>query len=296
MNRFVVTHITRYEYETEVIHAHHMAHLRPRTLPWQHVDNVSLRVEPTPIFTRSMADFFGNHGDWIEVFTPHDLLEVEARSEVTLEARPLEQTLETVTVSWEKAAEETAGNLAFAAEREFCFDSPLLRSGRLLREYARGTFTPGKPVVQAVLEFNRRIFEEFSYDPTVTDVSTPVLRVLRDRRGVCQDFAHVAIGCLRSIGLAARYVSGYLETIPPPGRPRLVGADASHAWASVFLPGFGWFEFDPTNGTLPGDQHITVAWGRDFADVSPFKGVVLGGGAHRISVGVDVARQASTPE
>lgn len=296
MSRYVVTHVTRYEYETEVVHAHHIAHLRPRALPWQAVANVSLRVEPAPIFCRTFADFYGNSSDWIEVFAPHDLLQVEAKSEVTLEPRALEGVADSVSVSWEKAAEQLAARLDLVQERDLCFDSALVRSSRLLREYAKETFTPGKPLVLAVLEFNQKMHREFSYDSTVTDVSTPVLRVLRERRGVCQDFAHVAIGCLRSLGLAARYVSGYLETLPPPGRPRLVGADASHAWASVFVPDFGWLDFDPTNGSLPDQQHITVAWGRDFADVSPFKGVVLGGGSHRISVGVDVARQPVSPE
>src|SRR5690606_28615668 len=132
-------------------------------------------------------------------------------------------------------------------------------------------------------------------EPASTDITTPLATVLRERRGVCQDFAHVAVGCLRSLGLPARYVSGYLETVPPPGKERLVGADASHAWAATYLPGYGWFDFDPTNNVLPSDRHVTIAWGRDFSDVSPLKGVVLAGGAHRVSVGVDVERRPAKP-
>jgi transglutaminase-like putative cysteine protease len=167
----------------------------------------------------------------------------------------------------------------------------------MLLDYAVPIFTRKRPIVEAVLELNHRIHTEFKYDPSATDISTPLGQVMREKRGVCQDFAHVAIGVLRSVGLPARYVSGYLETTPPAGRERLIGADASHAWASTFVPGFGWLDFDPTNDVVTSERHITVAWGRDFSDVSPLKGVVLGGGRHTLSVGVDVEpREAlSTP-
>jgi len=183
--------------------------------------------------------------------------------------------------------------------REFCFDSPLVRSHHLLREYAEQSFSVGRALEEAIIELNERIHADFKYEPTATDVSTPLAQVMRDRRGVCQDFAQVAVGCLRSMGLPARYVSGYLETQPPPGQTKLVGADASHAWASAYLGERGWLDFDPTNNALPSDQHVTVAWGRDFSDVSPLRGVVLAGGSHRIIVGVDVQRieepEDSTP-
>jgi transglutaminase-like putative cysteine protease len=178
---------------------------------------------------------------------------------------------------------------------ELCFDSPFVRAHSMLLDYAQPIFTRKRPLVEAVLELNRRINRDFKYDPSATDVSTPLGQVMRERRGVCQDFAHVAIGVLRSVGLPARYVSGYLETMPPAGQARLVGADASHAWASTFLPGFGWFDIDPTNDLIPSDRHITVAWGRDFSDVSPIRGVVLGGGHHTLSVGVDVEPRDTTP-
>jgi transglutaminase-like putative cysteine protease len=158
----------------------------------------------------------------------------------------------------------------------------------MLKDYAKAWFNPDRSLVEALLDLNFRIHEEFKYEPASTDVTTPLAQVMRERRGVCQDFAHVAVGCLRSLGLAARYASGYIETLPPEGKQRLVGADASHAWFSALIPGWGWFDLDPTNSVPAGSQHITVAYGRDFSDVSPLKGVVEGGGRHILSVSVDV--------
>jgi transglutaminase-like putative cysteine protease len=290
VNRYQLSHVTRYEYETPVVHAHHLAHLRPRELPWQQVKWSEIQVVPAEIFRRNTTDYFGNGCDWVEVFGPHDLLEIHAKSEVTLNRSVREQDVALLRTAWEDVAQLTSSHKDTEMLREYAFDSPLLRSGTSLRDYARTTFSRQKPIGEAILEFNKRIHAEFSYDPRVTDVTTPVLRVLREKRGVCQDFAHLAIACLRSLGLAARYVSGYLETTPPPGQPRLVGADASHAWAAVYVPEFGWLDFDPTNALLPAEQHVTLAWGRDFADVSPFKGFVLGGGAHTVTVAVDLAR------
>lgn len=151
----------------------------------------------------------------------------------------------------------------------------------------------GRPLLDAARDLTRRIYQDFTYDPHFTTVATPLDQVLENRRGVCQDFAHLAIGCLRSMGLAARYISGYLETIPPPGQPRMEGADASHAWLAVYLPTLGWVEFDPTNDCMPGEQHITLAWGRDYGDVVPLKGIMSGGGSHELEVGVDVKRSGS---
>ena len=167
-------------------------------------------------------------------------------------------------------------------------DSPFVAVRPAFREYAEPSFLPGRPLLEAVADLNERIYREFKYDPHFTTVATPLDEVLSERRGVCQDFAHLAIACLRSLGLAARYVSGYILTVPPPGRPRLVGADASHAWLSVFVPGLGWADFDPTNDLLPDLQHVTLAWGRDFSDISPLRGVILGGGEQKIDVRVTV--------
>jgi len=171
----------------------------------------------------------------------------------------------------------------------YTFDSPHARASRALAAYAAPSFPPGRPFLDAVMDLTRRIHDEFVYDPRATTIATPLSQVLEARRGVCQDFAHLQIGCLRALGLPCRYVSGYLLTRPPAGKPRLQGADASHAWVSVHLPDFGWVDFDPTNGLMPGEQHVTIACGRDFADVTPVRGVILGGGPHELTVEVDVS-------
>jgi transglutaminase-like putative cysteine protease len=171
---------------------------------------------------------------------------------------------------------------------QFIFDSPYVTIWPAIRRFAAPSFSAGRPFLEAVQDLTERIYRTFTYDPTATSISTPLHDVLRHRRGVCQDFAHLEIACLRSQGLAARYVSGYLVTQPPPGQPRLRGADASHAWLSVYCPDLGWIEVDPTNNVFPGSGHIRVAFGRDYSDVSPIKGVVLGGGEHTLQVAVDV--------
>jgi transglutaminase-like putative cysteine protease len=171
---------------------------------------------------------------------------------------------------------------------QFCLDSPLLAAAPFLAEYARASFRENAPLLVAARDLTRRIFRDFTYDSRATDIATPLAEVWKKKRGVCQDFAHLAIACLRSVGLPARYVSGYLRTRPPEGKPRLVGADASHAWYSVYCPHNGWVDFDPTNDILPGDEHVTVAIGRDFSDVSPLSGILTGGGEHRVTVSVDV--------
>jgi transglutaminase-like putative cysteine protease len=175
----------------------------------------------------------------------------------------------------------------------FLFASPLITVGPQAHAYARVSFTPGRPLLAAALDLMQRIYGEFSYDKTASTIDTTVAQILENRKGVCQDFAHLAISCLRSVGLAARYVSGYLETLPAPGKPKLVGSDASHAWVALFIPDVGWVDFDPTNNLVIGESHITLAWGRDYGDVAPVKGVVMGGGQHRLTVSVDVAAQPS---
>jgi transglutaminase-like putative cysteine protease len=196
--------------------------------------------------------------------------------------------------TWEQARHMLADDRSrdMLDARQFCFDSPLVPPVDELVSYAAPSFGPGRHLVDTVSELAARIFDEFSYDPGFSTVSTPLAEVVRFRRGVCQDFAHLAIGCLRSLGLSARYVSGYLETTTPPGEDRLIGADASHAWASVFIPGWGWFDIDPTTDRVVGNSYVTVAWGRDYSDVSPLKGIVFGGGdTHSLEVSVDVARR-----
>lgn len=287
MTEYNIRHVTSYEYEVPVLHAHHLGHLRPRELTYQRVAHSEISCTPASQATQHYVDYFGNGTDMIEVLDRHDKLDIVATSRVTVTPRALSTQAVLSTMSWSEARDWYASSAPLEAQ-EYTFDSPLVRRGALFRDYAAPCFAPGRPLVEAVIELNTKIFTEFVYQPLSTDVSTPVASVMKEKKGVCQDFAHVAVACLRSYGLPARYVSGYLETVPPPGVKKLKGADASHAWASVFVPDHGWLEFDPTNGLLPTDRHITLAWGRDFSDVTPLKGVVLGGGSHRVAVGVDV--------
>jgi len=202
------------------------------------------------------------------------------------------------TTSWENVCEHCAnhplGDMLEAAE--FTYDSPLIQTGPDYKDYAAQSFPSDCPVLAATADLTHRIFKDFKFDPEATTVATPLQEVFRKRRGVCQDFAHFEIACLRSLGLPARYISGYLETDPPPGKPRLIGADASHAWISVYCPGFGWVDFDPTNNVIPTTRHITVAWGRDYSDACPIRGVILGGGRSQLSVAVDVLRTDTPTE
>lgn len=293
MTLYRIRHQTSYVYQYPVLHAHHLAHLRPRRLDYQSPRRSFLEIAPAPRDQHRQEDYFGNDCDVLEVLSPHERLEVVAVSEVEVRDRA---TLAHIaegpckSLKWRRAAEQLAAEQRLLFAREFCFDSPLVRAHPVLHEYAAPSFGEGRPLLAAVLELNDRVHSDFRYEPASTDVSTPLAQVMRERRGVCQDFAHVMLGCLRSMGLAARYVSGYLETMPPPGQPRLVGNDASHAWVAAFVPGLGWLDLDPTNALLPNQSHITVACGRDFSDVSPLKGVVLGGGRHSVKVGVDVQR------
>lgn len=269
--------------------SHHMARLAPRTLPGQRTPWHELEVVPVPVGRGVHMDSYGNVTSYFEIEGKHEVLEVTARSLV--EVFPTNHPEPLSTPAWEivrdacQAEKLTPGSEAGS----FRFASPMVPIGEEFAQYARVEFPAGRPVLEGVLGLTRRIFRDFKFDPRATDVSTPVLEVLKKRAGVCQDFAHLMLACLRSLGLPARYVSGYLETVPPPGKVRLVGADASHAWVSVFCgENAGWIDADPTNNILPGERHITVAWGRDFSDVSPLRGVTLGAGGQRLTVSVDV--------
>jgi len=250
----------------------------------------SLQTEPRPTWSLAARDYFLNDIDTVEVGDPHDQFSVTALSEVEVLPAAIELSSPALVVPWDQVATRLLQDPDCYRPREMAYDSPMVERSAALARLGHEVFTPGRPLFDAVLALNHLIYSTFDYDPSTTDVATPLAKVLGQRSGVCQDFAHVAVGALRSLGLAARYVSGYLETLPPPGKPRLIGADASHAWAAVFVPGEGWIGFDPTNNSLPREQHIVVAWGRDFSDVSPLRGVVLGGGRHNVSVGVDVER------
>jgi transglutaminase-like putative cysteine protease len=288
-----ITHRTTYHYSAPVSRARNEAHLRPRDTDRQECLTSDLVVEPVPTSWTERLDFFGNPVVAFAVDGPFDQLTVTSTSSVSVSnTEPLPAT----GPAWEVARDSLANDLGpeMLAAREFCFESPLVPASLDVRAYALPTFEAGRPLVDAVRELTTRIFGDFVYDPGFTTVTTPLDEVLSFRRGVCQDFAHLAIGCLRAMGLAARYVSGYLETAPPPGSERLIGADASHAWPSVFVPGWGWLDVDPTNDKVVGPTYVTTAWGRDYSDVSPLKGIVFGGGtSHTLDVSVDVSRAAA---
>lgn len=291
--RYEVTHITTYEYQAEVSASQHIARLAPRPVPGQLCLSHSLTIDPPPSRCVSRRDYFGNETIAFQLDTPFRSLVVTACSLIELEEG--QQELGFNSLPWETARDLVAnarhGSIEGAA-LEFTHASPLIPLQRAFADYAAPSFPPGRPLLEASIDLMHRIHSEFRFDPAATTVSTPVAEVLHQRKGVCQDFAHVQIACLRSLGLPARYVSGYIETLPPPGKPKLVGADASHAWLSVFCPQLGWIDLDPTNDTRPRGQHITIAWGRDFTDVSPLRGVFVGSGSHELRVSVDVNRVA----
>ncbi|MEO5714820.1 MAG: transglutaminase family protein [Luteolibacter sp.] len=287
--KYRLIHRTRYTYEGAVTVSHHLARLAPRTLPGQRCPWHELEIQPVPVGRGVHVDSYGNITSYFEIEGKHEELDVIARSLV--EVFPTNHPEPASTPSWEvvrnacQIEKLTPGSEAGA----FRFASPMVPVGGEYASYARAEFPPGRPVLEAVLGLTDRIFRDFKFDPRATDVTTPVSEVLKKRAGVCQDFAHLMLACVRSLGLPARYVSGYLETAPPPGKVRLTGADASHAWVSVFCgEAAGWIDTDPTNNLLPGERHITVAWGRDFSDVSPLRGVTLGAGGQRLAVAVDV--------
>jgi transglutaminase-like putative cysteine protease len=287
--QYEVVHTTEYDYSESVAVSHHLARLSPRVLPYQQRLHHDLQIEPAPAVKATHTDYFGNTVTFFAMQGAHKSLTVRARSRVAVQATSLP--LPSDTPPWEAVADRTALPLEAL---EFLFDSALIPASSELADYARAAFPAGRPLLDAVLELTRRIHEEFTFDREATTIATPVADVFRSRRGVCQDFARLEIACLRSLGLPARYISGYLETVPPPGRSRPLGTDASHAWLAVYCPEAGWIHVDPTNNLLPSTTHVTLAWGRDYNDVSPIHGVILGGGNHTLRVNVDVLRLAES--
>ncbi len=287
--RLKVVHRTAYLYEKPVTTSHHKIHLTPRDGPSQSCLSHTVSISPTPGSVHERLDYFKNRVSYFDIHESHRTLDVVAESDVLVVERSRSLLLDRT--PWEHVRDEVARSRRPEAREayEFVFDSPYVRGHAELLAFATPSFAPGRPLLDAARDLTGRIFAEFTYDPHATGVSTPLLDVLRDRRGVCQDFAHVEIGCFRSLGLPARYVSGYLLTSPPPGKPRLVGCDASHAWISTYLPSVGWIDFDPSNDLMPDEKHVVVAHGRDFGDVTPVQGVILGGGRHTLRVAVDVA-------
>jgi transglutaminase-like putative cysteine protease len=287
--RYSVVHETRYNYESTVSLSQQYLHLTPRSFAFQETESHQIWLDPGVNDSRDGVDYFGNCTRHVSITLPHDSLLVHAASTVALRARPgLSQV--GGTLPWE-SVRDMMGKERSAATLEACrylYASPHVTLFPALEAYARRSYTPGRPQLDAALDLTHRIFDDFEFDDKATNVSTPLEQVWRGRRGVCQDFAHLMIGCLRSIGLPARYMSGYILTHPPPGKPRLIGADASHAWVSVYCPELGWVDVDPTNRCLVQHEHITLGWGRDFSDVTPMRGIVLGGGMQTLTVQVTV--------
>lgn len=291
--RYHVLHETRYDYGSPVSLSQQQLHLSPRILAWQRVEEQCIDIDPAPTWRRDGQDAFGNPVTWVAFHAPHEALVI--RSVMTIAVAPhlpgdLEDSLPWESVRDRLAYDATEPRPEDLDATRFLFESPHVRVKHELAAYAADCFPPGTPVLVGAQRLMAKIFDEFEFDPEATTVSTPVLEVLENKRGVCQDFAHLMIACLRALGLAARYVSGYLLTRPPPGKPRLIGADASHAWVSVYAPrnGHDWVDFDPTNNLLPNTEHITLSFGRDFSDISPLRGIILGGGGTEPEVAVTV--------
>jgi len=284
--KILATHVTRYWYSGPVSMCHTEVHLKPRPRKNQSILEFTLDVSPTPDSVSSRQDYFGNEVTFFSIAEPHRELIITSRCLANLDAgSPPALDL---SPPWEQVRKEAAQSETpetFEAG-QFIFESPFIRVGPAFAEYAAPSFAAGRPFLSAVGDLSHRIFTEFHYDRRATTIATPVDEVLESRRGVCQDFAHLMIACLRSLKLPARYVSGYLRT-----GGDFEGDEASHAWVSVWSPVFGWQDFDPTNNVMPNGGHFTVAWGRDYSDVTPVKGVALGGGEQVISVSVDVSPQ-----
>jgi transglutaminase-like putative cysteine protease len=283
-----IRHRTLYEYAAPVSVSHHVARLEPRITATQQRGHFSLRIFPEPALRKARTDYFGNQLCFFSVQEVHSKLEIITQSRVTVSA---EKTVPNESAAtWESVAAMFRDPVSpeVVDPYQFVFDSPQVRASLELFDYARESFQPETPLLAGSRDLMQRIHRDFQFDPRATTVATPLEEVWKKRRGVCQDFAHLGIALLRSLGLPARYVSGYLRTRPPEGKPRLVGADASHAWFSVYSPGTGWVDFDPTNNVQPAEEHITVAYGRDFDDVSPVAGILTGGGRHDVKVAVDV--------
>ncbi|MBP2304239.1 transglutaminase family protein [Azospirillum melinis] len=288
--RYRLRHSTAYDYGEDVPISHHLLHLTARPHPRQRIRRSLLTIDPAPAVRTERVDYFGNTVTYVAVQEPHRTFSVIAESEVEVFDPPVLAPDDSP--AWEHVRDSLRGLTGpddGAEITQYCFDSALVAASPELLDYVRGSFTPGRPAVAAAINLMNRINHEFAFDPTATTVATPLAAVMRNRRGVCQDFAHIAVGCVRAIGLPARYVSGYLRTLPPPGQPRLVGADVSHAWASVWCGATaGWLDICPTNACIANRDFITIAWGRDYDDVSPARGVLLGGAGHGLTVSVDV--------
>lgn len=285
--KYRIRHRTHYAYTDAVDLAYHVLHLAPRAAPFQHVERASIVADPAPQRTAEGTDYFGNGTLYLSFAEPHAQLTVELDATVDVQyPAPPEAA---ATPPWDDVREALRGAASpeLVEAAEFVFESPLASATAEIAAYAEPSFPARRPMLEAVRDLTARIHRDFIFDPSATIVTTPLAQVMEQKRGVCQDFAHLEIAALRAMGLAARYVSGYIRTYRPDG-PGLTGADASHAWVSVFCPGAGWIDIDPTNDLVVGDEHIMLGWGRDYGDVAPIRGVILGGGQHYLDVAVEV--------
>ncbi|MCS6972080.1 MAG: transglutaminase family protein [Leptospiraceae bacterium] len=290
MAEYCVTHTTLYSYSEEVSHCQNIAYLLPQSDDRQECGRTEFTIVPPPAVLAEHVDYFGNRYLYFAIEEPHHRLQVTARTHVKTGNATQPDLAQTPPWDDLVVALRTPTRSADIAAAEFIYSSPFVPLAAEFAEYARPSFAPGRAVAEAAFDFIRRIHRDFRYAQKTTTILTPLVEVFRKRQGVCQDFAHFAIAALRSLGLAARYVSGYIETYPPPGKAKLRGSDASHAWISVYIGDGVWLDFDPTNGKVITEEFIVTARGRDFGDVSPLKGILFGGGKHTLKVEVDVAR------
>jgi transglutaminase-like putative cysteine protease len=290
---FNVTHITTYKYNAPVSYCHNIATLRPRESKGQELLAYKIKVSPEPSEISERIDFFGNYITRFSIQTEHTILKVMTKSTIQRDYAQFHESFNS-----QSCLSVTMNNALYALQgmqpeileaKQFLLESIFIRkTNKAIKQYAELSFKVNRSVFEAAYELMQRIYTDFDFDAEFSTISTPIEEVMQEKRGVCQDFAQIAIACIRSIGLPARYISGYIETVSPPGKEKLVGADASHAWFAIFIPGFGWVDFDPTNNMIPKDQHIVVGWGRDYYDVPPLKGVVYGSGQSKLDVSVDI--------
>lgn len=290
---YQVSHTTSYDYEGGVTFCHNIATIKPKNILGQTLVNYKLDINPAPTEFSERTDFFGNTITRFSIQEHHKKLKVTAFSKIEKDYTQIPNILESehgkhITLSEALTALKSQKPYILDV-RQFILKSVLIAEfNNEIREYAEVSFKPNRPIFEAANELMQRIFNDFEFNPNVTNVATPIGEVMEKKKGVCQDFAQIAIACIRSIGLPARYVSGYIETLPPPGKEKLVGADASHAWFSIYISTFGWVDFDPTNNQIPKNQHIIVAYGRDYYDVPPVKGVIYSSGKNKMKVEVDI--------
>ncbi len=286
--KYRVEHTTKYTYQSSATLCHNLVYQIPSVFPFQQIEEFEYSIQPEPSFLTRRKDFYGNEFLYFSIQRSHKELIVNSNCTVEVYTPSWLNLTGSDTVAWEEIVAWLKTTNADTNIRQYCLESNHVQFIDGVREYALQSFTPGRPVMEAMLDLNKRIHSDFQFTPGFTEISTPLTEVFQSRKGVCQDFAHFGLACLRSVGLAARYMSGYIETLPPPGKPKLVGADASHAWIALFIPTHGWIEFDSTNNLLVADQHIRVATGRDFADIVPMKGIVYSGGGQKMTVMVNV--------